>query len=201
MSQGAAGKLGGSLVFANSKGRSYIKKLTPPKQPRTANQIPIRLLIAFLSKRWATISNPDKATWLQLAEPKHIAAYHAYLGENTRRWRNFLGPSTAYPATLTGSHSQIANPLLTPITRGIRFSFNIVHTRNEWMVNLHNISGALADCHWNDLVGIIADLAPGSHYIDHQPLEPGTYWYRLTRVTAYGKGPTQSTWNQSAIVT
>lgn len=99
ISLGAAGSLGGSLVFATNKGRAYAKKLTKPHQPRTSPQVSQRALTRYLTRLWSSLTPLAMATWLDAAVPPDESPYHTYLRINLDRWSRFEAPSAVYPVT------------------------------------------------------------------------------------------------------
>lgn len=89
----AAGSFAGSLIAQTWKGRTYMRKLTKPKQPRTAGQQAHRAIITFLSQLWAAISTDDKAAWAAAAATLNIPEYNAYMAYNLGNWQRGVYPA------------------------------------------------------------------------------------------------------------
>lgn len=108
MSFKAKGSIGDALTFSNWRGRSYGKRKSHPKNPRSGKQIASRAMIWFLSKQWAGTAMGDKASFAQPAAANETSPYHAYLKYNQQRWQLFLSPSKDWPAAESAAPGQIA---------------------------------------------------------------------------------------------
>jgi hypothetical protein len=82
----AAGALGHGIIFAQNKGRSYVKQWHKPKQPRSDAQVSRRALASFLAQIWSRLSDFQKSYYADLATQRHVAPYHAFLKLNLDRW-------------------------------------------------------------------------------------------------------------------
>jgi hypothetical protein len=96
-SDSAAGKFAKSMVFATWKGRSYVRQLVTPANPKSAAQTGIRAMMAWLSKRWTSVSAPDKASWEPIAESRSISEFNAFVSAALERWQANEGPSDDTP--------------------------------------------------------------------------------------------------------
>lgn len=203
MSQGAAGKLGGSLVFATSPRGPYAKKLTPPKQPRSPPQISIRAMVTFLSQTWALISSADKATWNALAQETSIAPYHAYLGHNMTRWRAKQTPTVAYPAAeaaTLGSDFQLSALARVRYAR-IRMR-NTVDPPNVWIHLLFHTLTPGPNTDWQNLIHVEIIQSFNLWVIfNHTPIPAGVHYYTTVVAQVDGKSDFTVTETKSANVT
>jgi len=203
MSQGAAGKLGGSLVFANSLRGTYAKKLTAPKQPRSPAQLSIRAMVRFLSQQWASVSAGDKQTWNDLAAAAGVAPYHAFLGHNTRRWRNKLTPTVRHPAE---NEDPLTDEFTLHATAGVRLAtlrLSNDHFPPESWIHLvfHSLAPG-ADTSWHNLVHVeIVDDAFVNHYWTHNGLTAGWHYYTSTVANEDGNSNFSVTSTAAALVT
>lgn len=102
LSAEASGSLARSLTFAKNNKRSSAKAYSAPPKRTTQKQWYIRVMNKFLCSQWKTFSTAEQATWIELAELRRMAPYHAYLSENMKRWANERAPSKTYPATEAG---------------------------------------------------------------------------------------------------
>lgn len=98
LAAGASGSIGGVLVFSQTRGRHYAKKLTIPKQPRPEHQVASRATLTYLAHEWTTENATSKATWEQLVPNPYVDRYRAYVGHNLERWLRFAPPIWRYPA-------------------------------------------------------------------------------------------------------
>lgn len=105
MSMGAAGTIGGSLVFGTWKGRNTVRELVRPANPKSAGQVGLRAMFAFLSKEWDALYSNEKAAWAALASGSQQSGFNVFLSLNQKRWQNFLPPSVLPTFTATGAPS------------------------------------------------------------------------------------------------
>lgn len=99
----ANGTFAGSLTFARWKGRDYVRQRVDPANPKSALQTGVRSMMSWLSKRWASVSAPNKATWDAIAESLQISAFNAFIRGNMDRWDDSDAPSDATPAAEAGT--------------------------------------------------------------------------------------------------
>lgn len=183
----AAGSLGRSLIFSKCKGRAYAKKWASPHNPDTEPQRAMRALTKFLLWRWGDLSDADKATWLQLAEPQELPPYNAFLAHNLARWRNWLAPTDAYPATMTGTTGLYTYWSAVAASRGVDFSI-AQYQRNDTRGYLlfRSLTPGLTPA-WNNLRHVFPSHHNGYLCWFDRPIPPGTYYYRLAKTTRFGK--------------
>lgn len=108
MSLDASGSVAGALTFAKWKGRNYVRQLVQPANPRSATQVSVRAMMAFLSQAWGQMTDPQKASWATLADAGNYSTFNAYVRENQRRWTQ-----QSYPI------NQPSQSALTPPTLGV----------------------------------------------------------------------------------
>jgi hypothetical protein len=92
MSFDARGQLGKTLIFAKHGQTNYSKSYAVPTNPKSAAQTVQRVMVAAITKQWASLSAPYQASWLPLATSRQSTPYHAYLWYNLDRWRRRLLP-------------------------------------------------------------------------------------------------------------
>lgn len=88
----ARGALGTSLIFAKQRGSNYTKAYAIPQNDNTPAQQLQRLAISAITKGWQHVSDANRLTWTALALTQNTSPYHAYLRDNTHRWRAGLPP-------------------------------------------------------------------------------------------------------------
>jgi hypothetical protein len=94
----ASGSTAGAITFSKSKGRTYVRKLVTPKNPKSQKQTGTRAMMKYLAQLWATITADAKASWDDLAQAKNISPFNAFTAENLDRWQSNKAPTHAYPA-------------------------------------------------------------------------------------------------------
>lgn len=186
ISLGAAGSLGGSLVFASNKGRAYAKKLTKPSQPQSAAQLGQRAITHWLSIRWAIIPSVLQAFWLPLAAEYDLPPYHAFLKYNLKRWSIYLAPTITYPPPSVQTAATF--PTLSPVARLRTVLLTPGYTAanaNLGFVIHHSLGTGFTPTKANAIACVTAIGALKETYI-HGPLPSGTQYYRATPFTNGG---------------
>jgi len=186
ISLGAAGSIGGSLVFATNKGRAYAKKLTKPAQPQSAAQLGQRAITRWLSSYWGLIPAALQAFWLPLAADYDLPAYHAFLKFNLRRWSIYVAPTILYPPPAPNTAATL--PTLSPVARlrTILLSPNYtVVNQNLGFVIHHSLATGFTPTKANAIACVTCVGVLKERYI-HGPLPSGTHYYRATPFTNGG---------------
>ncbi len=183
----AAGGLGRTLIYAESKGRRYAKKWHQPKNPQSASQVAMRAIVAFLSAIWSKLPTADTDTWTTRALETDVSPFNACLSFNLERWRRFEYPCTRWPPDQTLSFQGWASWTPTVLQRSIHHSMT-TSTLNDgrgWM--LHRQAGGAFTTRWDNLVHIIPCLPFSSPFEWSDVLSSGTYSYRARRISADAK--------------
>lgn len=198
----ASGSIGDSLTFSTSKGRAYMKRKPTPAQPRTGNQISMRMMMQFLSQQWTNLSSADQGTWSDAYPDPELSRYNAYLKHNLARWRELKGPSKAFPATETGICG--ASPYFIPYG-GVRHvktkTRDHLGVDQRWGVMFSHSTSSTPTMQFDNMVRIVRTEDTSWHWWTHEPLPAGTHYYRLTGFTTTGKLQLSYTYAQSAVVT
>lgn len=93
----ASGGLAGSIVFSKWKGRTYVRQLVTPSNPRSGLQVGMRSVLKFITQAYSSLSDAIKAEWAALAASDNITAMNAQVRDAQTRarvnsgWRK--GPS------------------------------------------------------------------------------------------------------------
>jgi hypothetical protein len=186
LAQAAAGGLGETLIFAQSKGRAYAKKWHRPANPNTADQKAIRAITRFCSTTWATLSDADKATWEQQAAKTNIPPYNAFIAYNLERWRQFRGPTPNWPPTEAGGTSSVTNTSVTALPRRARLGWQVGTLGNGWAIGWCLIPSAPSVPTWNSLLHVTLIPAPSTWYYHDAYLPNGTYFFNVLRLNKFG---------------
>ena len=83
----ASGSLGGSIVFSRWRGRTYVRRLVTPKNPRSGLQIGMRSVLKFISQAFSSLSQPQKDAWDTLADVDNITQLNAQVRDASKRAR------------------------------------------------------------------------------------------------------------------
>ena len=195
----AAGQLAGELVFSHWKGKAYLKKRTPPKQPRAPGQVATRAMMTFLSSQWSVISASDRATWDALAAQTDISPVNAYHAANLSRWRDFLRPSQTYPPPMGGDIGGWSTLVATGLPRAIRISFTITYLQDIWGAQIHHVVPADSPMRWNNLRHVEPVHSEGLHTFVLRPFEPGPHCIAFGRFLTTGDFYDWTSWRYCTV--
>lgn len=73
----ASGSLGGSIVFSKWKGRTYVRRLTIPSNPKSGLQVGMRSSMRFVTQDFTNLTAGQKAAWDTLAAVDNITQLNA----------------------------------------------------------------------------------------------------------------------------
>jgi hypothetical protein len=186
LSTAAAGGLGKTLIFAESKGRRYAKKWHQPANPKTKGQVAMRAMVRFLSQQWSLLSAADQATWEARAAATVISPFNAYQAFNLERWRRFQGPTQHLPTDVIFLPAILTYPTLSQVGRFIQFDGTVTDERETWAMLFYNVASAGAPPSWRDIIHFLDIPAAGSYTWRWGPLTPGTYYFRLSLTQIHG---------------
>lgn len=83
----ASGSLGGSIVFSKWRGRTYVRKLSIPSNPKSGLQVGMRSSMRFITQAFGALSVSQKAAWDTLAAITNITQLNAQVQDAQRRTR------------------------------------------------------------------------------------------------------------------
>jgi len=182
----ASGSLGEELIFSTWKGKAYVKQHRKPTQPRTGKQIGMRVTMAALSSAWKLATAPQHATWNELAAASNISAFNAHTAYNLSRWRDNNTPTRSWPATPTTVTRTWTSPTLAVQGRTITIAWNLTALGNGWFVPIYRVNDQIEKGDWDQLIGMIYQVAPGpNHFIDHAPIV-GRNFYSISLCSTDG---------------
>ena len=186
MSLNAAGSLGGTLINQSWKGRSYMRKLTKPANPKSEKQISFRAMFAYLTKHWASIGAVGQATWDVPAAIDNILPFNAFLQTNMLRYALEQAPGETFPVGETGAGPTTLGNAANLQGRGLLVEFSITILRNGQGAILHTGATSGFTPTLDNVLAVVPTPFPGTFTFFHQPLAPGTYWYRWHHFTLDG---------------
>ena len=178
ISTGAAGKLADAVMFVKGKRGTYMKKLTPPQQPRTAAQVGIRAMTKFLNAQWSLLSAAQKQTWENRALQMKAPLYNAYLSGNMKLWNNFLAPQKEDNALRNNLGGSISGSYVLPKIASVLCAIRSSGPPVDWgyIVCRSKTTGFTPSR--NTTIAVIQKAIPQFNYYLDTPLDPGTYYYR-----------------------
>lgn len=186
MSLDASGSLGGALVFSKWKGRPYVRTLVKPSNPKSALQVSVRAMFAFLSQQWASQSTADQATWSDIADSLVASEFNAYMSKNQASWRNFLPPTQAYPAAQAGAVGSTPTWSATAGVRQITLSNAWSAANQNWgLIIFRALASGFTPGISNAIAVILNEGTAAATYVD-TPLDPDTYYYNAIGFTDDG---------------
>ena len=177
-SDAASGKFAGSVVYSTWKGRPYARQLVTPGNPKSAKQVGVRAMMAFLAAQWKAKSLPKWTGWAAAATARGISTFNAFAGECLARWQLFLGPTQVYPAAETSTPLSVSTQTLTGAAGFASIEVTPSGATNAWGIAIFRDTAEITVPSWANCIAVIAaDGANAVTYVD-APLEAGTYHYR-----------------------
>lgn len=199
-SDAASGKFAGSVVFSTWKGRPYARQLVTPGNPKSAKQLGVRAMMAFLAAMWKAKSLPKWTGWAAAATARGISTFNAFAAENLARWQLFQGPSQVYPAAEASTELTVTTQTLTGGAGFATIEVTPSGATSIWGIAIFRDTAEIVAPNWNNCIAIIAaDGANAVSYTD-APLEAGTYHYRTAVLNVDGVIGTVKT-DATAVVT
>jgi hypothetical protein len=189
----AAGSLGGALIVQKNKGRTYMRKLTAPAQPRSGDQVGYRAMFAYLSTHWQAISAADQATWEALAADSTFSPFNAYLQTNQFRWGLGEDPGEAYPIAESDAAGSITSFSAINQGRGLVVPYLLSVTEQNQGVRIHRSLTPGFTPALENLIAAKGPVASPSDSIRDTPLDAGTYYYRIIPFSVDGVTGTPAT--------
>jgi hypothetical protein len=209
-SDAASGTLAGSLVFSQWNGRTYVRQHVKPKNPKSAAQVGIRVMHAWLAHRWTTYGAWNKATWQELATAKAITPLNAMVQENLNRWQINKGPTIDYPAdeiedTLDPDAIGDGGVILTADAfKGYALLYatpDNTAANDASVAVLYRAAAAPTPKNWRNAIAVLPVVPSIAWtYIDRK-LAPGTYHYKLAYNSVDGCFGPLSAADAAAVVT
>lgn len=183
----ASGKVGGALVFSRWKGRSYVRRLVIPANPKSGSQVGMRAMMAFLAQQWTNVSSADKTTWSTLAEAISVSPFNAYVQLNQRNWRNFLAPGQVSPVLRVGDVDVLSGEAATAGVRQITLDFTVAGVEGtNWGCAIFRALASPVVTAWSNCIAVVlAESTDVVAYVD-SPLAPDTYYYNFRPFTIDG---------------
>ncbi len=83
----ASGSLAGSIVFSKWRGRTYVRKLSIPANPKSGLQVGMRASMRFITQDFTNLTAAQKAAWDSLAAVTNITQLNAQVADAQRRTR------------------------------------------------------------------------------------------------------------------
>lgn len=199
LAQKASGSIAGSVIFSSAKGRPYLKLHRNPKQPRSYAQVAIRAMMAFLSSQWAALSAAEKSTWQELADQRNIPPINAYQAHNLDRWRRYLGPTQAYPATEIGTDASLYYITTTGKPLSVEVEYKIGTLNQTWAMLISHSATAPPVPNWDNLRHAHANPAPAIYKFTLRPFTPGMHWFAFQQTLTTGKIDPSIQWRSACV--
>lgn len=198
LSFGAAGAIGGSMVFADWRGISYVRRYTIPANPKSTEQVVTRSLFAWLNGVFKLFDADSIAPWTANAKSQPYTNRNKFLSVNVKGMRsdtdetNYIGSPAANGGlalaafTPTGGSGEITSAVTTPtlptgwtLTAVVMFAIADQDPQTDTLYNSYSAKETSAT--WNPT---ISSLAAGDYWV--------TAWAVMTKsdgTTAYGASP------------
>ncbi|KKM94758.1 hypothetical protein LCGC14_1195160 [marine sediment metagenome] len=184
----ARGTMGHILTYSGWKGRSTTKFSASVSNPKTAPQVSRRAMLRFLAQNFGTLSAAHIATWATLAEQQAYSAYNAYTKYNMDRWNRYLFPTKAFPANELFGPAELDALSATARNRTILITIGVAEYNANWAWHLSRSTSTAFTPSLANTIRITHSIEAGPQnltYVDG-PLDPGTYYYRISTFSIDG---------------
>ena len=187
MSLDASGSLASTIVFAKWRGRNYVRRHAVPSNPRSPGQLAARAIISFLGRAWETVTDPNRATWEDIADARKVSPFNAYVARGAKDWRDGWTPSEAFPATRTQTPGVIGALACTLYERQISVDLSYTPGGAGYDRGIVVIRSPATIATPSTTLAVAAFAAAGGllPFVDG-PLSPGTYYYNAAVWTEDG---------------
>jgi hypothetical protein len=186
-SDAASGTFNGTITYSTWKGRPYARTRVDPTNPKSAKQLGVRAMLAFIAPLWAALGAPAKASWDALAAAASTSAFNEYCKYAWDRWQNSAGPTTTYPAAEASTALTITTMGLTGGAGQVSIQLTPSGATNIWGMAIFRDTAEITVPSWANCIAIVeADGANAVTWID-SPLAAGTYHYRSQVLNIDGK--------------
>lgn len=187
LSLDARGSVAGALVYSSWKGRPYVRQLVRPANPKSASQVGMRSMMAFLSQAWAGLGAVAQALWEEIAADLNVSPFNAYVRFNQRNWRDFLSPSSV-PTTLRGQAvDETADGAATPQERTMVISGTVPNVAGtNWGYALFRSITTPFTTSWANCIHCGVAASGAAILYNDGPLLPDTYYYNIRNFDLLG---------------
>lgn len=183
----ASGSIAKAVTYSKWKGRSYVRRLVIPANPRSGGQLSSRAMLKFLSQFWDTLSAADKADWDTRAAVTNISPFNAFLQYNLNRWATNDLPSKLDPATQTNTPGVSSAFTATAGLKSITVSYTIGTANDNWGVNIFRGLAADMGVTRPEMVHVmVAESAAAFTWLDVGLTTGTAYYYRAYPFTDDG---------------
>lgn len=199
----AAGSIGKAVTVASWKGRSYMKKLTKPVNPKSGSQVGTRSMMRFLASGFGGLSAANILTWGDLAAELNVSNYNAWVSYNLERWARLLAPTKAFPATASGDPGEIDSATATALNRSIVLEYEGAEAFDDWGIIIFRSTSTGFTPGPDNVVRVnFWDQNEESDFTwTNGPLTPATYYYRAWTFSEDGNLDKLFTDEDSATIT
>lgn len=187
LAQTAAGGLGQTLIFSQSKGRAYCKRWAAPANPKTPGQLAVRACTQFISQQWQAFSPAEHASWEELARQTNIPPYNACLAYNLSRARNYKAPTAWYPADATGTDPTFTSPVLVAKGRQAKLAINVSAVNDGLTFVFYHCTNASYTRAWNRIIRYLDIPTPTLLNWYFGPFTTGPHYFSIDYSMRRGK--------------
>lgn len=186
MSISASGTLAKVLTASIWKGRPYMRQRVIPANPRSAAQLGVRAMMAFLAEQWINLSTAQKASYEADATEKMISPFNQFCSANLLRWQVFDSPTMLWPAPEISTPLTVTTMTLTGGDGNVLVQLTPSGAGDIWGFIICRELAAITAPNWTNSVKVLeADAGNQVQWTD-SPLDPATYHYRAAVINDDG---------------
>ena len=178
MSVSASGTFAKTLVFSIWKGRAYVRERVIPLNPRSAMQLGVRAMMAFLAQAWAGLIAGEQDDYDEGASQRSISPFNEFVSQNLSAWQTFTTPSKNWPAENASTPLTVTTQTLTGGEGMATIELTPSGATAIWGFLIFRSLAVITTPSWANCITAIA--ADGANMVTHvdSPLDAGTYHYR-----------------------
>jgi len=181
----ASGSLGGSIVFSKWKGRTYVRRLSIPHNPKSGLQVGMRAGMKFITQDYKNLSATITGHWKTIADKTSVTPMNSqvsYGQKNIRLGKGLIQDPTAVAGTTpnvpaTGSATALPKSLSLVWTHPASNPGN--YTTMIWRSTTTGFTPSTAT-----LVAIVSQATLA--YVDRALITGTPYYYRIAETNTDG---------------
>lgn len=178
----ASGSLGGSIVFSKWRGRTYVRRLSIPANPKSGLQVGMRSSMRFITQDFTNLTAGQKSAWDTLAAVDNITQLNAQVRDAQRLNRRNLGVrrGPAETAGTTPDAGTINTVTAQPKTLVLAWTAGVNPPEYDWMI-FRSITTAFSP----DVSNLIRIVAAATLTFTDTNLTTGTEQFYVIRGTNF----------------
>jgi hypothetical protein len=173
----ASGQVGGSIVFSKWKGRTYVRRLAIPHNPKSGLQVGVRAVFKFVTQAYVALGATPKANWKVIGNKTNVTPLNAQVQYSQRNGRVNLGPIQDPTVGAGTAPSAPASNTATPVPKGNNLAWTAGANAPQYCWLIYRAAGGAPTQDISNLITVLpaATLA----YSDRKLVTGTVYHYKI----------------------